>query len=83
MVLVSKLAGGRDVNVLLSYAERLPRATGFRIVIVPVDEAIRNADLATSVAALNAAVERAVRQLPTQYQWIYKRFKLTPAHRVG
>jgi KDO2-lipid IV(A) lauroyltransferase len=82
MVLVSKLAGGRDVDVLLTYAERLPRASGFRIVILPVDEAIRSADLATSVAALNAAVEDAVRRLPTQYQWIYKRFKLKSAHRA-
>jgi KDO2-lipid IV(A) lauroyltransferase len=81
MVLVSKLAGGRDVGVLLTYAERLPRARGFRVVVLPVGDAIRSTDLPTSVAALNAAVESAVRRLPTQYQWIYKRFKLTPAHR--
>ena len=81
MVLVSKLAGGRDVDVLLTYAERLPGSRGFRVVVEPVDEAIRSTDLATSVAALNAAVEAAVRRQPAQYQWIYKRFKYRRAHR--
>jgi Kdo2-lipid IVA lauroyltransferase/acyltransferase len=83
MVLVSKLAGGRDVDVLLTYAERLPRSRGFRVVVMPVDDAIRSTDLATSVAALNAAVETAVRRQPAQYQWIYKRFKLKRIHRAG
>lgn len=83
MVLVSKLAGGRDVDVLLTYAERLPHARGFRVVVLPVDDAIHSDELATSVAALNSAVETAVRRLPAQYQWIYKRFKPEPRGRNG
>jgi len=78
MVFVSRLAASRDVDVVLTYAERLPRGRGYRIVAMPVDEAIHSEDLRTSLTALNAAVEAAVRALPAQYQWVYKRFKKRP-----
>ena len=78
MVLVSRLAAGRDIDVVLTYAERLPRGRGYRIVAMPVDDAIHSDDLRTSLTALNAAVELAVRASPAQYQWVYKRFKKRP-----
>jgi KDO2-lipid IV(A) lauroyltransferase len=78
MVFVSRLAASHDVDVVLTYAERLPRGRGYRIVAMPVDDAIHDADLRTSLTALNAAVETAVRALPAQYQWVYKRFKKRP-----
>jgi KDO2-lipid IV(A) lauroyltransferase len=78
MVFVSRLAASRDVDVVLTYAERLPRGRGYRIVAMPVDDAIHDADLRTSLTALNAAVEKAVRALPAQYQWVYKRFRKRP-----
>jgi KDO2-lipid IV(A) lauroyltransferase len=34
--------------------------------------------LENAVAAMNAAIEQAVRQLPEQYLWSYKRFKTRP-----
>jgi KDO2-lipid IV(A) lauroyltransferase len=78
MVFVSRLAASRELDVVLTYAERLPRAQGFRIVAMPVDDAVHSPDLRTSLGALNATVERAVRQVPAQYQWVYKRFKKRP-----
>jgi KDO2-lipid IV(A) lauroyltransferase len=32
----------------------------------------------TSATRLNAMVEQCVRALPTQYQWVYKRFRVRP-----
>ncbi|MCB0258053.1 MAG: lipid A biosynthesis acyltransferase, partial [Anaerolineae bacterium] len=32
-------------------------------------------DLLTSVTAINKSVENLIRRNPSQYQWIYKRFK--------
>jgi KDO2-lipid IV(A) lauroyltransferase len=78
MSFVSRLAASRDVTVVITYAERLPKSRGYRIVAMPVDEAIHSTDLPTSLQALNASVERAVRELPEQYQWVYKRFKKRP-----
>lgn len=78
MVLPARMAASRDMGVVLGYAERLPRARGFRIVWLPVDDAIRDPDLARSLPALNAAIEAAIRQAPAQYQWTYKRFKRRP-----
>jgi KDO2-lipid IV(A) lauroyltransferase len=36
------------------------------------------ASLEVSAAALNQGVEAAVRSLPAQYLWVYKRFKTRP-----
>jgi KDO2-lipid IV(A) lauroyltransferase len=34
--------------------------------------------LEESVAAMNQGIEAAVRSLPAQYLWVYKRFKTRP-----
>lgn len=78
MVLVSKIAIKTGVPVLISYAERLPKGRGFRIVIHPVDEAIAEKPLEQSVTVLNRAIADCIREIPNQYQWIYKRFKFQP-----
>jgi KDO2-lipid IV(A) lauroyltransferase len=78
MVLVSKLAMKYQVPVFLIYARRLPRGRGYALHFEPVAEGIGGADLEESVARLNLAVEQAVRQLPDQYLWSYKRFKTRP-----
>jgi KDO2-lipid IV(A) lauroyltransferase len=48
---------------------------GFKIVAEPVDPLVYSSDLAISVAAVNKSVENLIRRDPTQYQWVYKRFK--------
>lgn len=79
MTLLGRLAAKTDALVVVGFAERLPRAGGFHLHMVPVeDEAIRSADPAQAAAALNRAVEALVRRCPEQYQWSYKRFRRRP-----
>ena len=79
MILVSRLAASTGAPVVLVYAERLPRGTGYRMRFVPAPEDIADPDPETAAAALNRAVESCVRARPEQYQWTYKRFKTRPA----
>lgn len=78
MTLVSRLVQRSGAQVVTVYGQRLPRGRGYRIRLHAVDDAVRSPDMATSVAALNRAIERCVRECPEQYQWSYKRFKTTP-----
>ena len=71
--LVGRLLARVDAEVLVCSAMRV--AGGFAIRIEPVDDAIRDANLRTSAAALNAAVEAVVARDPAQYQWEYKRYR--------
>ena len=76
MTLAARLAQRPGVRVFCGYAERLPRAEGFRIHMGELD--LRRKQLSESVAAMNQAVEELVRQRPEQYQWEYKRFRRRP-----
>ncbi len=78
ITLLSKLAHKSGATVILTYAERLPRGRGYRVHFSEDLAEVRDPDLAVSLAAINAAVERAIRALPEQYQWSYKRFKARP-----
>lgn len=78
MVLVSKIAMKFDMPVVMTYAERLPKGKGFRVVVRPVSDKIHDKPLQESVAVMNQAIENCVREIPTQYQWVYKRFKHQP-----
>lgn len=78
MTLVSRLALKTGVPVFLTWAERLPRGRGFALRLRPLPEVTAAASLEASVAALNRGVEAAVRALPSQYLWAYKRFRTRP-----
>lgn len=78
MKLVSRLLQKTSARALVTYAERLPGAKGFRLVIDEVDERLYDEDTEVSVAGLNATVEKVVRRIPDQYHWEYKRFKKRP-----
>lgn len=78
MTLVSRLAQRSRAPVFLACAERLPRGAGFCVHFTPCSPAIGREPLAESVTALNADVEAAVRRLPAQYLWAYKRFRTRP-----
>lgn len=79
MTLVSRLARKTGVPVFLTWAERLPRGRGYALHLRDLPEVTAAASLEESVAALNRGVEAAVRSLPAQYLWVYKRFKTRPA----
>jgi KDO2-lipid IV(A) lauroyltransferase len=78
MTLVSRLALKTGAPVFLTWAERLPRGRGFTIHLQALPEVTRAAALEDSAAALNRGVEAAIRTLPAQYLWAYKRFKTRP-----
>lgn len=78
MTLLSRLAQKSGATVLCTWAERLPHGRGFALHFSPVPDAIYSDDMQTSVTALNQAVEAAIRQIPAQYQWGYKRFRTRP-----
>ncbi|MDS4028005.1 MAG: lysophospholipid acyltransferase family protein [Candidatus Contendobacter sp.] len=78
MTLVSRLALKTGVPVFLTWAERLPHGQGYTLHLRALPEVTAAASLEASAAALNRGVEAAVRTLPTQYLWAYKRFKTRP-----
>lgn len=78
MTLVGKLLARKKVPVFCGYAERLPDAKGFKVVVLPADELIYSDDLAESVQGMNRSVEACVLRALPQYQWEYKRFRRQP-----
>lgn len=72
MTLVRRLAGPQTV-VLMATVRRT--AEGFALRYERVDAAVGSADPKASAAAMNRAIEAAVRRDPAQYQWEYKRFR--------
>lgn len=78
MTLVAKLVSRTEAAVVVMYAERLSAGRGFAIRIREAESELAAADPGQASAALNQAVERCVREVPTQYQWEYRRFKHQP-----
>ena len=59
--------------VLNSYMKRV--AGGFEMVFEAVEPDIYSDDIQVSTRAMNVGFEKCIRQVPSQYQWEYKRFK--------
>lgn len=80
MTLLSRLAARSGAQVLLAWCRRLPGkgAPRFTLHIASAPAQVADADPARAVAALNAALEAAIGQDFTQYQWTYKRYTLRP-----
>ena len=78
MTLLSRLAQKTTSAVFIIYAQRLPQGAGFRIVCRRASPEVGNSSLETAVTALNREVETAIRDIPEQYLWSYKRFKTQP-----
>ncbi len=79
--LVHGLATKTNAQLLVVNTKRLPCGRGFDVVFRDAN-AINVPDLRTSLTAMNAIVETAVREIPAQYQWEYKRFKQGPSKRT-
>ena len=79
MTLLSRLAERSGATVLFCCCERLEgKALAYALRIDPAPDGIADPETATSVAALNAGVERMARRAPAQSQWTYKRYTLRP-----
>ena len=81
MTLLPRLAARTGATVLFAWCERIATAgePAFALHFEAAPPAIADEDPVAGVAALNAVVERIARRDPTQYQWTYKRFSLTPS----
>ena len=78
MTFISKLASKTGAEIVIGYAERLPKGQGYHLHIRKADPQIASADPLVSATALNKTVEEYIREVPAQYQWSYKRFKKRP-----
>ncbi|WP_417516596.1 lysophospholipid acyltransferase family protein [Marinobacter sp.] len=78
MTLVSKLMQRTGAKVLITYAERLESARGFRIVVREAEPGLDDKDAVAATTALNLSVEHCIRDIPGQYQWEYKRMRHRP-----
>lgn len=79
MTLVGRLIQKSGAEVIYAYAERLSRGAGFRMHLRAAGGTFEGLDLKALTARVNADIEACVREVPTQYQWTYRRFKFTPA----
>lgn len=77
MTLASKLVHKTGARPLVTYAQRLPDARGFKIVIREAEPDMASKDITQSLTALNRSVEKCIAEVPAQYQWEYKRFRRT------
>ncbi|MET0064629.1 MAG: lysophospholipid acyltransferase family protein [Candidatus Thiodiazotropha endolucinida] len=78
MLLTNRLARKTGAKMIFAYAERLSAGAGYHIHYLPADERIREADPVVAASALNHGIESIIRELPSQYQWSYKRFQIQP-----
>jgi KDO2-lipid IV(A) lauroyltransferase len=74
MTLPAKLAQLGKADILLVYAERLPRGRGYAIRFVPFDGTLAG-DQAAQAATINRAMEQLIARCPSQYFWSYNRYK--------
>lgn len=74
MTLATRLVQQTGAELLLTWAERLPRGAGYVQRFCAFGEELP-ADAAESARRINAAMERLILQCPQQYLWGYHRYK--------
>jgi len=75
MVLAGRLANKSDASVLFTICERLSWGQGYRMHLLPCDDAVHDKDPLVSTAAMNHSLEACVLVAPEQYIWNYKRWR--------
>ena len=83
MTLVAKLMQKTGAKALITYAERLDNAEGFRIVVQQTEAGIDSKDAVQATTALNQSIEHCIRKIPAQYQWEYKRLRHRPPGEIN
>ena len=76
--LLPKMATRFNCQVIYTYAERLPSGRGFKLIFRASSDNFNNKGVQTATEQMNKDIEQLVRECPSQYQWIYKRFKTRP-----
>ena len=73
MTLAGRLAAASGAEVVLAYAERLPRGGGYHLWLSAMPPPLAGESPART---LNRALEGLIRQCPAQYGWGYNRYKV-------
>jgi KDO2-lipid IV(A) lauroyltransferase len=74
MTLPAKLAQLGRADILLVYAERLPKGRGYVVRFVPFEGDL-SGSAAEQAASINRAMEALIARCPAQYFWSYNRYK--------
>jgi KDO2-lipid IV(A) lauroyltransferase len=74
MTLPAKLARLGKADVVLTFAERLPRGRGYVVRFVPFEGDLSGTPF-DQAAAINRAMEQLIARCPAQYFWSYNRYK--------
>jgi KDO2-lipid IV(A) lauroyltransferase len=74
MTLPAKLAQLGRADIVLTYAERLPRGRGYVVRFVPFEGDLSGTPF-DQAAAINRAMEQLIARCPAQYFWSYNRYK--------
>ena len=81
MSLVHSLISRTQSRSVALFAKRVPG--GFKVIVLPADDAIYSDDVLVSLRGLNASVENCVHLAPAQYQWEYNRFRFPKSHQLA
>ncbi len=75
---LGRLAAMTDAVVVPCFTRLLPHGRGYEMVFYPPLLDLPTGDPVADAVQMNAALERAIRDMPEQYMWSYKRFKTRP-----
>ena len=78
MTLPSKLVQKTTAKVFCGFAQRLPNARGYKIIVEEAVSDIYSEDLGESIIGLNRTIEKTIMKSKEQYSWEYKRFRRRP-----
>ncbi len=76
----SRIARLAHAMVIPCYTRLLPFGRGYEVIMKPPLAEFPSADPVADATRLNSAIEEAVREMPEQYLWTYKRFKTRPGN---
>jgi KDO2-lipid IV(A) lauroyltransferase len=75
--LAHSLVNYNQSEAVLAKVTRLPKGQGFEIEFAEIS-GMQTDNIYQATSAMNAAIEKAIRSKPEQYQWVYRRFGNQP-----
>lgn len=75
---LGRLAALGQAVVIPCYSRQLAGGAGYEVIFAPPLRDYPTGDAIEDTRRMNQAIEQAVREFPTQYFWVHKRFKKRP-----